>query len=99
MLNGQTPEQVPHWMQLWSCSHPGTLMISRPKPRTRSASYLIVGRIFMIGTLSSPGLCTFGRSLVRVGTVACFVAGGVVIDLTMGTNSSGRAEAFATVIG
>jgi hypothetical protein len=53
----------------------------------------------MTGTLSSPGLCTFGRSLERVGTVVGFVAGGVVIDLTMGTNSSGRAKAFATVIG
>ncbi|SPE51170.1 hypothetical protein SBV1_130039 [Verrucomicrobia bacterium] len=42
MLSGQVPEQVPHWMQLCSWSHPDTLMISFENPRTRSASYLIV---------------------------------------------------------
>src|SRR5208283_2699392 len=99
MLKGQTPEQVPHWMQLSSFSHPGTLMISRPNPRTRSASYLIIRGSFMTGTLSSPGLCRFGRPLDWVGTASCFAEGGVVIDLTMGANSSGHAKTFATVIG
>src|SRR5208283_715662 len=48
MLSGHTPEQVPHWMQPSNCSHPGTLMTSRPKPFTRSASYLIVRCIAII---------------------------------------------------
>ena len=48
MLNGQVPEQVPHWMQLWSCPQPDTLMICLPNPRTRSASYLIVRLIRII---------------------------------------------------
>ena len=48
MLNGQVPEQVPHWMQLCSCSQPGTLWISFPNPLTRSPSYLIVRVIRII---------------------------------------------------
>jgi len=48
MLNGQVPEQVPHWMQLWSCPQPGTLMISFPNPLTLSPSYLIVRWIRII---------------------------------------------------
>src|ERR1035437_5745565 len=54
MLRGHTPEQVPHWMQLCNCSHPGTLMTSRPKPLTRSASYLIVRCIFIIRVSVEP---------------------------------------------
>jgi hypothetical protein len=50
MLSGQVPEQVPHWMQLLSCSQPDTFMISSENPRTRSASYLIVRLIFIIST-------------------------------------------------
>src|ERR1035438_1374211 len=48
-LSGQVPEQVPHWMHRASCSQPGTLIISRPKPLTRSASYLTVRRTWIIG--------------------------------------------------
>src|SRR5271165_1209901 len=47
-LSGHVPEHVPHWMQLSRRSHPGTAMISLPKPRTRSASYLTV-RVISIG--------------------------------------------------
>src|ERR1035441_6475926 len=54
MLKGHTPEQVPHWMQLCNCSHPGTLMTSLPKPLTRSASYLIVRCISIISVSVEP---------------------------------------------
>ena len=54
MLSGQTPEQVPHWMQLSNCSHPGTLITSLPKPLTRSASYLIVRCISIISFSAEP---------------------------------------------
>src|ERR1019366_2125665 len=54
MLSGHTPEQVPHWMQLSNCSHPGTLMTSLPKPLTRSASYLIVRCISIIRVFAEP---------------------------------------------
>ena len=59
MLSGQTPEQVPHWMQLSNCSQPGTLMTSLPKPLTRSASYLIVRWISIIykAPVSGGGTC------------------------------------------
>src|SRR6516165_9413606 len=64
MVSGHVPEQVPHWMQLGSWSHPATLMISRPKPKTLSASYLIVRLTSIISAFASMG-CRSGQLLDR----------------------------------
>src|ERR1700690_2389501 len=63
-LSGHVPEQVPHWMQRTNCSQPGTLMISRPKPLTRSASYFTVRWIWII----EDGL---HRGDAAIGAVSC----------------------------
>jgi hypothetical protein len=67
MLSGQTAEQVPHWMQSSNCSQPGTLMTSRPKPFTWSASYLIVRSIFIIS--ASAATAGFDPALQRKPTM------------------------------
>src|SRR5208283_4088189 len=90
MLSGHTPEQVPHWMQLSNCSHPGTLMTSLPKPLTRSASYLIVRCISIIGVFTKfdcrrPSTCaqlTSFRSLQRLSVESVTTFRHIQWDLT-----------------
>ena len=62
MLKGQVPEHVPHWMQLVSCSHPATPMISLANPRTRSAWSLIVRLTSIIRSLQREGLILARRN-------------------------------------
>src|SRR5208283_1707783 len=58
-LSGHVPEHVPHWMQRTSWSQPGTAITSRPKPFTRSDSYLIVHRT-LVGASGRRSACTLG---------------------------------------